>query len=79
MLIFASLAERYARIIADVGVAEIIKDEEWRAALDLLRARLREGSIADGYVAAIEETARLLDGRFPPGGRDELPDRLFVM
>ena len=58
---------------------EIIKDEEWRAALDLLRARLREGSIADGYVAAIEETARLLDGRFPPGGRGELPDKLFVM
>ena len=79
VLIFASLAERYARIIADVGVAEVVKDEEWRAALDPLLARLREGGIADGYVAAIEETARLLDGRFPPGGKDELPDRLFVM
>jgi uncharacterized membrane protein len=40
---------------------------------------LREGSVADGYVAAIEETACLLDGPFPPGGKDELPDRLFVM
>ena len=79
VLIFASMAERYARIIADVGVAEIIKDEEWRAALDLLRGELREGRVADGYVAAIAETARLLDGRFTPGGKDELPDRLFVM
>ena len=57
----------------------MIKDEEWRVALDLLRGELRDGRVADGYVAAIEETARLLDGRFPPGGKDELPDRLFVM
>ncbi|MGA8170902.1 MAG: TPM domain-containing protein [Methylocystis sp.] len=79
VLIFASLAERYARIIADVGVAEKIKDEEWRAALDPLREDLRAGRVADGYIAAIAETTRLLDGRFPPGGKDELPDKLFVM
>jgi putative membrane protein len=79
VLIFASLAERYARIIADVGVADKIKDEEWRPALDLLRQDLRKGRIADGYVAAIEETARLLANHFPPGGKDELPDKLFVM
>jgi putative membrane protein len=79
VLIFASLEERYARIIADEGVADKIQDAEWRAALDLLREQLREGRIADGYVAAIEESARLLAQHIPPGGREELPDRLYVM
>ncbi len=79
VLIFASLAERYARIVPDVGVAEKIADEEWRGALDLLLQEMRAGRIAEGYIAAIEETARLLGRHMPPGGRDELPDRLYVM
>ncbi len=79
VLIFASLAERYGRIIADVGVAEKIDDGEWRAALDLLRENMRAGRVADGYVAAIAESARLLARHVPPTGRDELPDKLFVM
>ena len=79
VLIFVSLAERYARIVADVGVAEKIGDDEWQGALELLLGEMREGHIAEGYVAAIEETARLLARHIPPGGKDELPDRLYVM
>jgi putative membrane protein len=79
VLIFASLAERYARIIADVGVADKIADDEWLGALDLLRDNLREERVADAYVAAVEEAARLLSHHVPPKPRDELPDRLYVM
>jgi putative membrane protein len=79
VLIFVSLAERYARIVADDGVAARISDDEWRVALDLLLANMREGAIADGFVAAIDECARLLARHIPPGGRDELPDKIFVM
>ncbi|HMK88507.1 MAG TPA: TPM domain-containing protein [Methylocystis sp.] len=79
VLIFASLAERYARIVADVGVADKITEAEWAAALDLLRGELREGRIAEGYIAAIEEAARLLAPHVPPKEKDELPDRLYVM
>jgi len=66
VLIFVSLAERYARIVADVGVAEKIGDDEWQGALELLLGEMREGHIAEGYVAPIEETARLLARHIPP-------------
>jgi putative membrane protein len=79
VLIFASLAERYARIIADVGVADKIADAEWSGALDLMRGELRDGRIADAFVAAIEESARLLAQHIPPKERGELPDRLYVV
>ncbi len=79
VLIFASLAERYARIIADVGVTDKISDAEWGAALELLRQDLRLGNIGDGYVAAVQESARLLAKHVPPKPRDELPDRLYVI
>lgn len=79
VLIFVSLEERYARIVADEGVAAKIRDEEWKAALDLLLAHMPEGDVAGGFVAAIEECVRLLAQHVPPGGGDELPDRIYVM
>jgi len=79
VLIFVSLAERYARIVADDGVADKIGHDEWQAVVDLLCAQMREEAIAEGFVAAIEECARLLATRIPPGGGDELPDKIYVM
>lgn len=79
VLIFVSLGERYARIVADDGIAAKIGEDQWRAAIDLLRGHMREGRIADGFVAAIEECARILSAHVPPGGRDELPDRIYVI
>jgi putative membrane protein len=79
VLIFVSLAERYARIVVDEGIAQKIGDDQWRAALDQLREQMRQGRIADGFIVAIEECAGLLAKHVPPGGRDELPDRIYVM
>ncbi|ATQ68601.1 MULTISPECIES: TPM domain-containing protein [Methylosinus] len=79
VLIFVSLGERYARVVADEGIAVKISDEQWRCALDLLLAEVRRGRIADGFVAGIEECARLLAQHVPPGGAEELPDRIYVI
>jgi putative membrane protein len=79
VLIFVSLAERYARIVADEGVAAKIPQEEWQGALDLLRDYMRDGEIADGYLVAIDECARLLSRHVPPGGHDELPNKIYLM
>lgn len=79
VLIFVSLGERYARIVADEGIAAKIGEDQWRHALDLLRAHMREGRVADGFIAAIDECARILSTHIPPGGRDELPNRIYVM
>ncbi|MBY6242260.1 TPM domain-containing protein [Methylosinus sp. Sm6] len=79
VLIFVSLGERYARVVADDGIAAEISDEQWRCALDLLLDNVRCGHIAEGFVAAIEECARLLAQHVPPGGAEELPDRIYVI
>jgi putative membrane protein len=79
VLIFVSFAEHYARIIADEGLNGKISDEEWKAALEPLLTCLGQGRCAEGFVAAIEECARLLARAAPPGAEgDELPDKVYV-
>jgi putative membrane protein len=80
VLIFVSLAEHYARIIADEGVASKVDGSEWQAAIDALTAHMRDGHIAAGFTAAIERCGEVLAAHAPPGGSaNELPDRLYVM
>ncbi|QGM97927.1 TPM domain-containing protein [Methylocystis parvus] len=79
VLIFVSFAEHYARIIADEGLNGKISDAEWAAALEPLLARLGQGRCAEGFIATIEECARLLARAAPPGTEgDELPDKVYV-
>lgn len=81
ILIFVSLAERYARIIADDEIAGRVPQLEWQAAVDVLIAHMRDGRIADGFVAAIEQCGKELARHFPrtEGSRDRLPDRIHLI
>ena len=80
VLIFVSLAERYARIVADEGIASKVKNAEWQAAVDALTAHFRDGRLVEGFVAAIERCGAVLAAHAPPhGAGDELPDRIYVM
>ncbi len=80
LLIFVSLAERYARIIADDGIAQKVQASEWQAAIDALSSNMRAGHIAQGFAAAIERCGTVLAAHAPPDGSpNALPDRLYVM
>lgn len=81
ILIFVSLAERYARIIADQGIAERVLQAEWQQAVDALTAHMRDGRIADGFIAAIDACGKTLARHFPrdEASRDELRDRIYVI
>jgi putative membrane protein len=81
ILIFVSMAERYARIIADEGIAGRVSQEEWQGALDTLKGHMREGHIADGFVTAIDRCGAVLAAHFPLVAEDrrELPDRIYVI
>jgi putative membrane protein len=80
VLIFVSLAEHYARIVADEGVAQKVHASEWQAAVDALTMHIREGHIAAGLTAAIERCGAVLAAHAPPdGSANELPDRLYVI
>jgi putative membrane protein len=81
ILIFVSLAERYARIIADDGIAARVKQSEWQGAIDAIVAHMRDGRIADGFIAAIEKCGNVLATHFPgnEADRNELPGRIYLI
>ena len=81
ILIFVSLAERYARIIADDGIAARVPQTQWQGAVDALVAHMRDGRIADGFVAAIDICAGELAVHFPraEAAQDELPNRIYLI
>ncbi len=81
VLIFVSLGERYARIIADAAVADKVPQTEWRRAVDALSAQMKAGRVADGFVAAVEACGAILAAHLPPepGQTNDLPDRLYVL
>src|SRR5262249_51460158 len=51
VLIFASMAEHYARIVADQGIASKVGQADWQAAVDALIGEMRNGKVAPGFVA----------------------------
>jgi putative membrane protein len=81
VLIFVSLAEHYARIIADDGIAGRVPQSEWQNAIDALVEHIGDGRIADGFIDAIERCGSVLAAHFPRTGatRDELPDRIYLV
>jgi putative membrane protein len=81
ILIFVSLAEHYARIIADEGIAGRVPQSEWQGAIDALLAHVGVGRLSDGFIAAIDACGRVLATHFPrtETSRDELPDRIYLI
>jgi putative membrane protein len=80
VLIFVSLAEHYARIVADEGIAAKVKHAEWQEAVDTLTARMHEGRVTEGLIAAVERCGAVLAIHAPADGSpNELPDRLYVV
>jgi putative membrane protein len=81
VLVFVSLAERYARIVADEAIAQRVAQAEWQSAIDALVDHMRRGRIADGFVEAIERCGGVLATHFPAktDERSELPDRIYLI
>ncbi|QUD86624.1 TPM domain-containing protein [Phenylobacterium montanum] len=76
VLIYASLAERRVEVIADELIHAKVGDAAWDQAVAAALARIRQGDIAGGLVAAIESCGAVLarhcpvegDRASPPGG-----------
>jgi putative membrane protein len=81
VLIFVSLTEHYARIVADDGIASKVRQTVWQDAIDALLDHMRGGRIAEGFVVAVEKCGKVLAEHFPPGSddKDELPDRIYLI
>jgi putative membrane protein len=81
VLIFLSVAERYAEVLADARIHSRVPAGTWQAIVDELTAGVGEGRAADALIAAISSVGGLLAAHFPPGTTDpdELPNHLIVL
>lgn len=77
VLIFVSLEEGEAAIVADKAIAEKLPKDYWNIPQAMIADGIREKKIADGIIAAIEEVASQLTPLFPIADDDEneLPNR----
>ncbi|MFM6832436.1 MAG: TPM domain-containing protein [Novosphingobium sp.] len=79
VLIYLSLAEHRAEIIADAAIASKVSPETWGIAMKAMLDPLRQGQMAQGMAAAVAEVGKVLTEHFPRSDNDvnELPDRLI--
>jgi len=78
VLIFLSLAERYAEVVADAGINARVPQERWNEIVAGLVAHAAEARLVEGFEGAIAAAGALLEKEFPrgTGDRNELDDRL---
>jgi putative membrane protein len=81
VLLYLSLAERRAEIVADAAIHAKAPQEHWGEAMAALVSHMRKGRPGDGMAAAIERIGAALAEHFPFTGTDpnELPDRLIEL
>ncbi len=81
VLIFVSVAERYAEVLADPQIDAKVPPGTWDKLVADLTRQIGQGRAADGFVAAITAAGQLLAKHFPPGANDphELPNHLIVL
>ena len=81
ILIYLSLAERRAEIIADEAILKVTDDHTWGEAMHALLQEVREGKVGEGICAAISQVGVVLAEHFPRSAddRNEIPDKLIEL
>lgn len=77
VLIFVSEAEHAAEIIADEGIAAVVDQSEWDAAIAALVTEAKAGRLGEGLARAVGMVGEILGRHFPADQADnpnELPD-----
>lgn len=81
VLVYLSLAEHRAEIVADSAIVAKVSPDAWGAAMALLIDGCRAGRPADGMVAAVSAIGEVLAEHFPRTGTDpdEMPNRMIQL
>ena len=79
VLLYLSMREHRAEIVADATIASQVPAEVWGEAMADMLGEIREGRVAEGLAAGIRDVGVVLAERFPRDAEDtnELPDRLI--
>ena len=81
ILIYLSMAERRAEIVADEAILKVTDVHTWGEAMTALIANVREGRPGEGICAAISQVGVVLAEHFPrsAGDTNEIPDKLIEL
>jgi putative membrane protein len=81
ILLYLSLDERMAEIVADEAIHHAVPAERWGDAMAALVDEVRVGRPAQGMAAAVAQIGTILSENFPKTetDRNELPDRLIEL
>lgn len=81
VLLYLSMREHRAEIVADEAIASKVEAEVWGEAMADMLAEIRKGCIAEGIAAGVRDVGIVLSEHFPRADDDvnELPDRLIEL
>ena len=81
VLLYLSLRERRAEIVADEAIAAKVPSEVWGNAMAAMLVEIKAGRIAEGMASGVTEVGKILAEQFPRADDDvnELPDRLIEL
>jgi len=81
VLIYLSMREHRAEIVADESIAAKVPAEVWGEAMGDMLAHIAKGRVAEGLAVGIRDVGHVLAEHFPRGADDvnELPDRLIEL
>lgn len=79
IMIYLSMREHRAEIVADEPIAKLVSAEVWGEAMVDMLVEIKEGRIAEGMAAGVRDVGVVLSEHFPRAEDDqnELPDRLI--
>ncbi|WP_114520485.1 hypothetical protein [Altererythrobacter sp. ZODW24] len=79
IMIYLSMREHRAEIVADIPIAEKVSAEVWGEAMEDMLVEIKQGRIAEGMAAGVRDVGKILSEHFPREEDDvnELPDRLI--
>jgi putative membrane protein len=80
VLIFVSLEENQAAVIADTGIASKLPENHWHTPHGMIIDAMKKGKHAEGIIAAVGAIGVELARYFPrlPDDENELPDRVTI-
>ena len=81
ILLFLSLAERWAVVLADEAIAGKLSPETWTQVMNLMVAGGKNGALADGLIQAVDACSKLVAPLFPrtKDDRDEIRNQLRIV
>ena len=81
VLIYLSMGEHRAEIVADEAITKVTTPETWGEAMAALLVEVKAGRPGDGIVAAVALVGEVLAKHFPRSSADtnEIPDKLIEL